>query len=404
MRYSAFGLVWALLAGPLFAGGGGGIQLGNPVEVVKLPKSALPALSSVAPLIRLSPDGTRALMLRRAAGGAGVIPHVGQIGQDKALQPVPWDGHGIAHVYALMGLSGNVWRADGQRVLFLQPRMQDEGGPVEHYERTMSPWAMCWDKANPQCSLCRHMRLDRDLGCTSLSYSADGSMLWTAYGDPGEFKRCGITGWDRRRGRGATYYKADNAGVFRLVPSPDGEHLAWLEQSPGADGRRRTAKVELVVFALQAKKVVTRLPLGKGIWAWTQAPAPVWTADSKAVCYGDVEQIDRIHRRVVRLWRSDGSEPKELARDAVAVGASRAGVVLNRGPACMPMVQLTSSFAPRSDPRPKRDEVVVATAAGVQTLVPDAYAQQADRDRIVYAKINGGDVLIMTARWKATVR
>ena len=93
-----------------------------------------------------------------------------------------------------------------------------------------------------------------------------------------------------------------------------------------------------------------------------------------------------------------------IARDAVPVGATSAGIVLNRGPGCVPMAQFTSSYAPSSDPRPKRDDVLIHTSAGLQTLVPNAYAQQADRDRIVYARINGDDVLIMMARLREAAR
>ena len=48
--------------------------------------------------------------------------------------------------------------------------------------------------------------------------------------------------------------------------------------------------------------------------------------------------------------------------------------------------------------------MLIHTSDGLQTLVTNAYAQQADRDRIVYARINGDDVLIMMARLREAAR
>ena len=405
MRYSVFALLCAMLAGRLFAADPDpGVRLGDPVEVLKLPKSALPALSSMASLVRLSPDGSRAILLRLARVGEGVTPHVGPVRPAEHIGPVPWDGHGIKVRYAQLALSGNTWRADGQRVLFLHPRMRDEGGFVPDYERTMSPWAMCWDLNNPQCGLCRHMRLGRSLSCTAVSYGADGKTLWTAFSDLAEQKRGGITMWSSARKRGGKVYDRKGVSIFRLAPSPDGKRLAWVEQTPSPDKRARLTKIEVVVFNVARKKVACRMPMGRAIWSWTQAPSPVWSADSSAVCYGDVQVIDRIYRRVVHRWAVGAAESTVIARDAVPVGATSAGIILNRGPGCVPMAQFTSSYAPLSDPRPKRDDVVIHTSAGLQTLVPNAYAQQADRDRIVYARINGDDVLIMMARLREAAR
>jgi len=399
MRYSVFALLCAMLAGRLFAAGPGpGARLGDPVEVFKLPKSALPPLSSMASLVRLSPDGSRAMLLRLARVGEGVTPHVGPVQPAEHIGPVPWDGHGIKVRYAQLALSGNVWRADGQRVLFLHPRMRDEGGFVPDYERTLSPWAMCWDLNNPQCKLCRHMRLGRSLSCTAVSYGADGKTLWTAFSDLAEQKRGGITMWSSARKRGGKVYDRKGVSIFRLAPSPDGKRLAWIEQAIGPDKKARPTKLELVVFDVARKKAVRRVPLDPALQSWQQVCSPVWSADSSSVCYDDVELIDRDYRHVARMWKPPAAKPVEVARDAVVVGVTSAGFVLNGKPISSPDAQSRRVGASPHVRHRTMDAVVLHTPAGLQTLVPDAYAQQADGNRIVYATISGDDVLIMTVR------
>ena len=130
----------------------------------------------------------------------------------------------------------------------------------------------------------------------------------------------------------------------------------------------------------------------------------MWTADSKAICYGDVVKIDRVYRREVRVLGLGKKAGKVLVRDALAVGAIPGGIILNRGPGCTPMGQYISSLSPGpGDDRPKTDNVVLCSLTGKtlpQTLVSNAYCQQVMGDRLIYAQRNADQVLVMQARLK----
>ena len=89
------------------------VALGEHAELLKLPKDNTPTTSLGRAFVRLSPTGRRLLYLRRH-GGAGTIPHLVEVGRPKSDSPVPWEGQGIGVYYARLGMSGVVWRADGQ--------------------------------------------------------------------------------------------------------------------------------------------------------------------------------------------------------------------------------------------------------------------------------------------------
>jgi hypothetical protein len=263
---------------------------------------------------------------------------------------------------------------------------------------------MCWDLPNPQFKLCRHMRLSGATGCTSLSYSPDGKVLYAAFSDPQSNKACGVTAWDSSAQRGRVVYRREGAALYHLVPSPDGRRLAWVETYRRRRGKPRRGP-DVIVFDLRAGKCIYRIGLSADIPAWLDAQPPVWTADSRTLCYGDVIRLDRMARRQVLVLTPGQGDEKRLLRDALAVGAVAGGIVLNRGPACTPMAQLISSQAPVRglDDRPKSNDIVLCDPARpgtFVTLMPNAFAQQASGRHVVYARESGGDVIVTRAELK----
>ncbi|MCK4624557.1 MAG: hypothetical protein KAV00_04545 [Phycisphaerae bacterium] len=379
------------------------VTLDDFTELLKLPKGQVPAITFAKPFIRISPKGDRYIYIRMYRDKA--IPHIGQFKPVKGDGSVPWDNYGVAPPYCRMCFAGLVWRADNQRVLFLHPRLRlDHKGWVEHYERSMFAYAMCWDLRNPQCSRPGCMRLaDKgETGCTSVSFSPDGRLVLAAYSDPKNYKSCGITESPQGR-QSRVLYRNTGAAIYHLVPSPDGKHLAWVEtHQRKAGGKYRGPDV--VVLNVKTKKVVHRIGLSNHIPGWSDVQPPVWTADSKAICYGDVVKIDRVYRREVRVLGLGKKAGKVLVRDALAVGAVAEGIILNRGPGCTPMGQYISSLSPGpGDDRPKTDNVVLCSLTGKtspQTLVSNAYCQQVIGDRVIYAQQNADQVLVMQARLK----
>ena len=161
----------------------------------------------------------------------------------------------------------------------------------------------------------------------------------------------------------------------------------------------------MVILNLETRKVVQRIGLSRHVPYWRDAQPPVWTADSKALCYGDVAGVEKVYRREVRLFDLVGKKDRQLARDAVAVGATAGGIVLNRGPSCQPMAQHISSYIPpgAADDRPKTDGIVFCRLTGKaepQTLASNAYAQQVLGDALIYARRSGEHVIVMRARLK----
>ena len=392
-----------LAASPPAAEARPAVTVGEPVELLKLPKTELPPVGLTRAVVRLSPDGERMLYIRAHGPGKAKL-HVRQVGQPRSDQSAVWD-EPIPAFYCGMSFAGRAWRADGQRVLFCQEPARDEDGWAEGvFGRRMRPWHMCWDLPNPQYKLCRHVGVRDAPGCTSLSYSPRGDVLWTAFSDTEGHKTCGVTGWPAGERRGFTAYRGTGADIYHLAPSPDGTHLAWVETYPREKGRPLQGP-DVVVFRIQPRKVVLRVGLSREIPGWLDAQAPVWAANSRGVCFGDVVEVDRIWRREVKVTDLTGRGEKLLARDALAVGACAEGFVLNRGPACAPMRQLISSHAPVGGgaDRPAGDDVILcdpARAGKWVTLVPSAFAQQVCGRRVVYARASGDDVLILAAALK----
>ncbi|MGB2824231.1 MAG: hypothetical protein WBF17_24875, partial [Phycisphaerae bacterium] len=352
------------------------------------------------PLIRLDPSGRRFIYIRMHGHRAKL--HLRRVGSAASDGPVVWD-EPIPPFYCRMSFAGLAWRADGQRVLFAQePTKDKEGWAADVFGRHMRPWHMCYDLPNPQFKLCRHRRID-GAGCTALSYSPDGQTLWTAFSEPKDFKVCGVTGWDSGRGRGRVLYKRTGACIHHLAPSPDGKHLAWLETYPRKP-RAAFRGPDVVVFDIKAGKPVHRIGLAEHIPSWLDAQPPVWTADSTAICYGDVVERDRAFRREVYVRPLGGNDSKAIAQHALAVGAAEEGIILNRGPGCVPMRQLISSIMPPGSGGvpPTNDVILCEPSAGASptTLVPNAFAQQVLPGRIIYAQLSGDDVIVMQAALK----
>ena len=379
---------------------GASVGLDGFAELLKLPKDHLPPITFARPMVRVSPAGDRLIYIRMLGDKAKL--HLRRVGSARSDSPVVWD-EPIPALYCRMSFPGLAWRADGQRVLFAQePSKDKEGWAAGVYGRRMRPWHMCYDLPNPQCKLCRHRSLSGATGCTGLSYSPDGKTLWTAFSDPEAFKVCGVTG-NAPDGTGRQFYRGSDAAIYHLSPSPDGKHLAWIETHSRKHPRLYRGP-DLVVLNIKARKVVHRIALSSDIPSWLDAQPPVWSADSTAICYGDVANVNRVYRREVRLLPLGADSAKLLVRDALAVGAAAEGVILNRGPACTPMRQEISSFAPLDGAAdlPRENRVILhgLSADDPQVLVGNAFAQQVAGRHVIYAQQSGNDVIVLRAELK----
>jgi len=379
---------------------GQAVELDKVEDLLSLPKLDVPPITFARPFIRFSPDMRRYIRIQALLQYKAKL-HLGVLPQKEQEEPVTWDEPIPTHL-CQTGFSGIVWRADSRRALFLQEPGKDEAGWVAGvYGRAMSPWAMCYDLANPQFQLCRHMRVDGATGCTSLSFSPDGKRLWTAFSDPAGFKACGITFWDEASDKGAAFYERKDAAIYHLAPSPDGKLLAWVEVFPRQAGARRGP--EVVVMRVKPREELHRIALSSDAWNSNDVQPPIWTSDSKAVCMGDVVEKNRIFRREVRLLTVGAKESQSIAFDAMAVGTTPDGIVLNRGPACEPMRQLVSSYAPsraEAADLPKGNQIILIPGPGYASsvlLVHNAFAQQIIADVMVYAQENADRVVVKKA-------
>jgi len=370
-------------------------------ELLKVPGDKVPLPESCRPFISFSPDERRYMVLFAKQGLA--IPHLGKTGAKAAPEPVPWDRRGIWTTYCRLCLAGRPWSADSQRVLFLHPvSREDRRGWETQWHRTMFPYAMRWDMPNPQCGRPRHMVLkDKgETGCTAASYSHDGKALFTAFSDPRDFRSCGVTEMpavgEKRRGR-VLYRKAGGA-IYHLVPSPDDKRLAWIETH--SRKAKPIAGPEVVIVDRKSAKVLRRIALSEHVWGWADAQPPVWSADGKAICYGSVVQDKRFFRREVRLAEVDGKGDRLLLRDGLAVGATPAGIVVQRGARCQPAKMGIVSFVDPGHPIYGKEEVTLCPThpdAGAQTLIEGAFVQQVIGRRIVFAQRDGDRVVVKSA-------
>ena len=390
-------------------------RLGERRELMKLPSNRIPLLSLANRFVRISPAGDRCLYLRRVGQSGETMLYLREFGspvkEHAALTAVP-----TAALFWQWGMSGRCWRADGLQAAYLLAGTKDgrESEPVRH---RLGVAVFDWSLQPAQQS-------GGGLGAgakrthTSVTFAPTGKGLYRAESDLKEYASCRVVG-----PRGVLYESKD-AAIHHLAVSPDGKHIAWVEVPPhrrrrpaagGAGGREAAARARLLrrargaapapdpatpamrVVDLATKKLLRRVELSR----YGSAP-PVWSADGKWICHGQVVQADRLYRWEIRSLNIVDGESRQLARDALAVGSIGRWLVANRGPGCVPMTQLSSSYAPPpgTDPRPKQDEIILIDPAGKAppvAIVPDAFAQQVVGRQIVAAQKSGPDVIV----WKA---
>ena len=376
-------------------------RIENPKELLKLKKGLLPPIESSAEIFRLSPSGNRFMYIRMyTEPNYGCKLHVGQLKPVLTDSAVIWE-RAIPAFYCRITLAGIAWQNDSQRVLFLQ-----EVDTEQKKGQRMDPWAMVWDINNPHFKLisCLGLGRSRATSCTAASYSPDGKTVWTAFSDVKNFTVCGVTETPQSGDRGRVVYRSKGRLIHYLTPSPDAKFLAWVETDPRKhlDGN----PPEVVVVDLKSKKVVRRIGLSEYIPNWADVKAPVWTADSASICYGDVIYADRIWRREVRVMpvkKLADKTSRLLARDSIAIGAVDGGIVLNRGPVCIPSRQGLSSYLPPGGITPTRNDIIFCSLKPKTqpvTLIENAFAQHVRKDKIIYSQRNGDHVIFRQATLK----
>ena len=103
----------------------------------------------------------------------------------------------------------------------------------------------------------------------------------------------------------------------------------------------------------------------------------------------------------------DDKTSRLLARDSIAIGAVDGGIVLNRGPVCIPSRQQLSSYAPPGGITPTRNDIIFCSLkpkALPVTLIENAFAQHVRKDKVIYYQHNGDDVLFMQATLKVPTK
>jgi hypothetical protein len=373
-------------------------RIENAKELLKLNKNLLPPNVMGGGFFRLSPSGNRYIYIRMYPGEQfGYKLHFGQFKPAASDSPALWD-RAIPSFYCSMTFAGVTWRSDSQRAVFLQ-----ETDTKQKVAQRMTPWEMKWDIKKPQFGRTRHMVLgdNNSTSCTGASYSPDGKILWTAFSDPKDFKVCGVTEKTQGHDKSRVVYRNKGRLIHHLTPSPNGKLLSWVETY-----KRKLAKVvppDVVIVDVKSLKVVRRIGLSNHIISWLDAKTPVWTADSAAICYGDVVLSDRLWRREVRITKLSDKTSRLLARDSIAIGAAVGGVVLNRGPTCIPWRQSISSYAPMGSITPTSNDIIFCSLkpkAQPITLIKNAFAQHVRKGKIIYYQHNGDDVLFMQAKLK----
>ena len=377
-------------------------------ELLKLPGDKVPLPESCRPFVSFSPDERRYMVIFTLRDRGLAIPHLGKTGAKAAPEPVPWDRRGIWTTYCRLCLAGRPWTPDGQRVLFLHPLSRKDGrGWQEQWHRTMFPYAMRWDVPNPQCGRPRHMVLkDKgETGCTAATYSHDGKAVFTAFSDPKDFRSCGVTEMAiGGKSRGRVLYRKAGGAIWHLVPSPDDTRLAWIETHSRKGKPVRGP--EVVIVDRKSAKVIRRIGLTEHVWGWDDAQPPVWSADGKAICYGRVVQHNHLIRREVRLAEVDGKADRALLGNALAVGATPAGIVVQYGRGCEPAkMSITSAVDVLCA---KEWNVMLCPTdrkASPQMLIEEANVQQVIGRRIVLAERDGDRIVVKSAEIRlATAR
>jgi hypothetical protein len=386
-------------------------RLGEPVELMKLPKDQVPPMTFAGPFVRVSPTGDRCIYLRRAGSAQRTMLYIRQLGTPKEFAP-PTAVHAPLRCW-LWGFFGRCWRADGRQVAYLLAGHKD-GGVDEPVRYRLGATRFDWS-----------LPLDQEFGGglganakrshTAVSFDAAGKGFWRAESDLRHYGSCRVLGPK------GVVYEGKGFAIHHVVPSPDGRHVAWAEMPPWPKRRRsglspaekeRAARMgqrekapppptpAIVILDVATRKVVRRIALSR-----YSSPWPLWAGGGKRLCYGEISQIRRVYRREIKALRLADGTTRVVLRDARPIGALGRWLVANRGPACIPMTQHTSSYAPPpgTDPRPKRDEIVLCdleTEAAPRTLLVGAFAQQLVGRDLVYARKNGPDVVVSKAPLK----
>lgn len=384
-------------------------RFGEPVELMKLPKDQVPLITFAGPFVRVSPTGERCIYLRRAGNPIQAMLHIRQFGPPPKEFAVPTAVPARLR-YWLWGFFGHCWRADGRQVAYLLAGSKD-GMADEPVRYRLGAARFDWSLPLPQQS-------GGGLGAgakrshTAVSFGAAGKGLWRAESDLRHYGSCRVVGPK------GVVYEGKGFAIHHLVPSPDGRHVAWVETPPWPKRRRsglspaereKAARLGLrqktpppptpaiVILDVATRKVVRRIALSR-----YSSPWPLWAAGGKRLCYGEISQIRRIYRREIKAFRLADGTTRVVLRDARPIGALGRWLVANRGPACIPMTQHSSSYRPPpgTDPRPKRNEIVLCdleSEAAPLPLLADAFAQQLVGRDLVYARENGPDVVVSKA-------
>jgi len=375
------------------------VQLARTVELMKLPKDRVPAITFARPFVRVSPKGDRAIYIRR--DGRSAVMYLRKLDGQGQEGPVPAAAK-MSSIHWQNAFSGLNWRADGMRVAYLVADKDKEGNLPEPPYR-LGVQVFQWDLPVAQAAGGGGTGRKDMPCCTSVTYSADGKTLWRALGDEKNRTRAALAAASKtRRKLNGVLYRAEGVGIYHLAPSPDGRHLAWIEAA-SRRGARKSNPSAVVVMDVGKLKIARRVLLGPLVVGPIDAPPPVWADGGKLLCYGDVVRIARICHREVHALDVKTGTTRLVIRNAVAVGATGKWLFLNRGPAVMPMSQMISSYAPIGDPRPRRDAIVACRldeGAGPITILDGAYLQQVTGGSLIYATRSGEHILVMKAALK----
>ncbi len=380
-------------------GQGGPPTLGEPAELMKLPKDDVSPVSFAQPFLRVSPSCDRCIYVRRTGPDGKAMLMIRKFGppakEFAALTAVP-----AAPVYWGWGFSGRSWRSDGLSVAYLLAGNKD-GMEDEEVRHRLGLAHFDWDLPLPQQAGGGLVK-GAVRSHTAVTYAAAGKDLWHAESDLKEYGSACVVG-----PRGVAY-EAKGVAIHGLTTSPDDRLLAWTE---AADHRKRARPADpaaaeanaragrgqrpppnaaprfaLMVMDPKARKVVHRVVLEQ-----RPAGALVWAGGGKLLCFDDVAKIDRIFRAEVKALDLATGDVRLVVRDARPVGAAGRWLIVNRGPGCVPMAQHASSYLPpeAKDDRPRTDAVAVCDLGGQlrpRPLLSNAFAQQVVGRNLIYAR------------------
>jgi len=362
------------------------LELGEQKELLRLPVVTVARSTRdeiVKGLVRVSPQGNRLAYLGRQ--GRDVVLRTVDLAAPGTGQPVP-ACQPIPERYWTLGFSGYCWRSDGMQLSYIQADAKEESD----FKTRLRSWVFKWDLPLPQAAS-RGYGVRGAPSCTAVSFGPTGKGMYWAYSNLVTREVAAVVA----PGRAAVVYRTKDVGIFHLTPSPDGKRLAWVEMPPRT---RRTVEPTLAVLDIATRKVIHREFLSTHIVGWRDMAPPVWSADGKVLCFGDVVQAERAYRREVRAITLADGTVRPVLRDAVAVGAVGRYLLLNRGPACSPYRQSLSSYAPPRGTLPERNNVLACDlaepASSLVTLIPNAFAQEVVESALIHTVKDGGNLLI----------